>query len=514
MNSTAKTIPATPAARGVVRPRSAAVRGRGRRSPAVVCAFIFLPPSADHWGQSHGSRTGSLEFRYTSGEPAHAGPRTRSSTERAPADQRGKPARFLSRTPLPQVVPPAGQADRLRLQPRLRLLLLPREGAAVPGRAAAHERRDCSSATSGSSSRRTARRRSTIAWQGGEPMLMGLEFFRRAVELGKKHARPGMTVQPHHPDQRHQDQRRLGAVLRGERLPRRPQHRRAARAARRLPARQGRQADVRQGDARPRGAARARRGVERAHHGQRRQRRRTPPRSTASCATTAAASSSSSSPSSSGRPRTACPYGAEVTDRSVTPEGWGQFLIGVFDEWVRRDVGEVFVQLFDVALANWYGEPSGLCVHTASCGTALAMEFNGDVYACDHFVEPEYLRGNIREQHLAELVGSPTSRCASATDKLKSAAALLPSSATCASPATAAAPRTASSRTPDGEPGLNYLCPGYKDVLPPRRRADAAHVRPAAPGARAGRHRRRVPRHGVAAAAGEPGRRQSAIASA
>ena len=95
------------------------------------------------------------------------------------------------------------------------------------------------------------------------------------------------------------------------------------------------------------------------------------------------------------------PYGSEVTERSVSPQGWGDFLIGVFDEWVRRDVGQVFVQLFDVALANWYGEPSGLCVHTAACGTALAMEWNGDVYACDHFVEPEYLRGNIHDEHLA-----------------------------------------------------------------------------------------------------------------
>ena len=100
------------------------------------------------------------------------------------------------------------------------------------------------------------------------------------------------------------------------------------------------------------------------------------------------------------------PQGAEVTDRSVTPQGWGAFLIGVFDEWVRRDVGAVFVQHFDVALANWYGEPSGLCVHTASCGTALAMEFNGDVYACDHFVEPAFLRGNVHDTHLAQLVAT------------------------------------------------------------------------------------------------------------
>ena len=266
-----------------------------------------------------------------------------------------------------------------------------------PDAQGAHERRDARAATSASSSSRTARPRSTIAWQGGEPTLMGLEFFRRAVELGKKYARPGMTVHPHHPDQRHQDQRRLGPVLRRERLPRGPQHRRPARAARRLPARQGGQADVRQGDARPRGAARARRRVERAHHRQRRQRGRTRPRSTASCATSAAASSCSSSPSSSGRARTACRTAPRSPTGRSRPKAGAAFLIGVFEEWVRRDVGAVFVQLFDVALANWYGEPSGLCVHTASCGTALAMEFNGDVYACDHFVEPEYLRGNIHD---------------------------------------------------------------------------------------------------------------------
>ena len=92
--------------------------------------------------------------------------------------------------------------------------------------------------------------------------------------------------------------------------------------------------------------------------------RRTRPRSTASCATSCGASSSSSSPSSSGPCEDGVPYGDAVTDRSVTPDGLGRFLIGVFDEWVRRDVGEVYVQLFDVALANWYGEPAGLCVHS------------------------------------------------------------------------------------------------------------------------------------------------------
>ena len=185
-----------------------------------------------------------------------------------------------------------------------------------------------------------------------------------------------------------------------------------------------------------------------------------------------------------------------MTDRSVTPEGWGRFLIGVFEEWVRRDVGAVFVQHFDVALANWYGEPSGLCVHTASCGAALAMEFNGDVYACDHFVEPAYLRGNIRDTHLAELASTPD-QVRFGNGKQKALPRYcLECDVRFACHGGCIKDRIV--RTPDGEPGLNYLCPGYKDVLPPRRRADAAHVRPAAPGARAGRHRRRVPRARVA----------------
>ena len=132
----------------------------------------------------------------------------------------------------------------------------------------------------------------------------------------------------------------------------------------------------------------------------------------------------------------------------------------MFDEWVRRDVGQVFVQLFDVALANWYGEPSGLCVHTAACGTALAMEFNGDVYACDHFVEPDYLRGNIHDSHLAELIAmSAQARFGAGKQK-----ALPRYCRECdvrfACHGGCIKDRIA--RTPDDEPGLNYLCPGYK----------------------------------------------------
>ncbi len=90
-----------------------------------------------------------------------------------------------------------------------------------------------------------------------------------------------------------------------------------------------------------------------------------------------------------------------LTDLSVKPEQWGRFLCTLFDEWVRTDVGSYFIQLFDATLANWVGEEPGICSMARSCGKALAMEFNGDLYACDHFVFPEYKLGNIRSRSLA-----------------------------------------------------------------------------------------------------------------
>ena len=102
--------------------------------------------------------------------------------------------------------------------------------------------------------------------------------------------------------------------------------------------------------------------------------------------------------------------GDRVTGRSVTAEQYGRFLIDVFEEWVRRDVGEVYVQMFDVALANWVGEPPGLCIHSETCGLALALEHTGDLYSCDHFVEPRFKLGNIRETHMLELVASQQQR--------------------------------------------------------------------------------------------------------
>ena len=152
--------------------------------------------------------------------------------------------------------------------------------------------------------------------------------------------------------------------------------------------------------------------------------------------------------------------GNTVTDRSVEPEQWGNFLIGVFDEWVRRDVGEAYVQLFDVALGNWVGAPPSLCVFSPTCGTALALEHNGDLYSCDHFVEPHYLLGNIEEQAMIELVSSDKQRTFG-RDKLDTLPHYCQECEVCFA-CHGGCPKNRFTETPDGEPGLNYLCAGYK----------------------------------------------------
>ncbi|WP_316859468.1 anaerobic sulfatase maturase [uncultured Cohaesibacter sp.] len=97
---------------------------------------------------------------------------------------------------------------------------------------------------------------------------------------------------------------------------------------------------------------------------------------------------------------------AEVTDWSVSGQAYGEFMIGVFDEWVRRDVGRVFVQMFDNALATWLGERASLCVMQPTCGSALVIEMNGDVYSCDHYVYPEHRLGNIKRDNLASMISN------------------------------------------------------------------------------------------------------------
>jgi uncharacterized protein len=149
-----------------------------------------------------------------------------------------------------------------------------------------------------------------------------------------------------------------------------------------------------------------------------------------------------------------------VTDRSVTAEQYGRFLIDAFEEWVRRDVGAVYVQMFDVALANWVGAPPGLCIHSETCGSALALEHTGDLYSCDHFVEPRFKLGNIREDHMLTLIASPQQRQFGhdKRDTLPGFCRECDVRFACHG----GCPKDRFTSTPDGEPGLNYLCSGYK----------------------------------------------------
>ena len=155
--------------------------------------------------------------------------------------------------------------------------------------------------------------------------------------------------------------------------------------------------------------------------------------------------------------------GGLVTERSVTADAWGRFLTAVFDEWVRRDVGTVFVQMFDAALASWLGLPSSLCIVAETCGTALALEHTGDVYSCDHFVEPRFRLGNLRERHLLDMVASPEQLAfgQAKRDTLPDECLRCPVRFAC----NGECPRNRFISTPDGEPGLNYLCAGYKSFF-------------------------------------------------
>ena len=152
--------------------------------------------------------------------------------------------------------------------------------------------------------------------------------------------------------------------------------------------------------------------------------------------------------------------GSLVTERSVKPEQWGQFLIAVYDEWVQNDVGKVFVQMFDSALGSWYGTGASLCIHRQTCGEALALEHNGDLYSCDHFVEPRYLLGNIKHEHMLTLVSSDQQRTFGQDkwDTLPEYCRECPVRFAC----NGGCPRNRFIKTPDGEDGLNYLCAGYK----------------------------------------------------
>jgi uncharacterized protein len=150
----------------------------------------------------------------------------------------------------------------------------------------------------------------------------------------------------------------------------------------------------------------------------------------------------------------------QVSEWSVEPLQFGRFLQQVFDAWVVQDVGRIFVQIFDVALESWYGMPQSLCVFASECGRALAVEHNGDLYSCDHFVYPENRLGNIMDRHLSTLLELPQQ---ARFGKAKSTS--LPSDCQSCDVRFACngeCPKHRFTTTASGEYGLNYLCAGYK----------------------------------------------------
>ncbi len=149
----------------------------------------------------------------------------------------------------------------------------------------------------------------------------------------------------------------------------------------------------------------------------------------------------------------------ELADFTVSPEQWGNFLCTIFDEWVRADVGQTYIQLFDATLANWMGVEGSLCTMAKTCGHAGVMEYNGDVYSCDHFVFPAYQLGNIHTRTLTEMLNSERqlsfgrNKYDSLPAKCKACRYLFACNGEC--------PKNRFSQTDEGESGLNYLCKGY-----------------------------------------------------
>lgn len=149
----------------------------------------------------------------------------------------------------------------------------------------------------------------------------------------------------------------------------------------------------------------------------------------------------------------------EMAPWNVPADKWGDFLIAIFDEWVKQDVGQVFIQMFDSALANWVGAEPGVCIFAKECGHAGVMEFNGDVYACDHFVFPEYKIGNIYSSSLMEMMYSPKQinfgkdKYEMQPQQCKRCKYQFACRGEC--------PKNRIIETADGEKGLNYLCEGY-----------------------------------------------------
>ena len=148
-----------------------------------------------------------------------------------------------------------------------------------------------------------------------------------------------------------------------------------------------------------------------------------------------------------------------LSEASVAPEQWGYFLCAIFDEWVRKDVGKIFVEIFDCTLANWMGISPGICAYSKECGHAGVMEHNGDVYSCDHFVFPEYKLGNIRDHSLIDMLYGEQQQEFS---RLKhSSLPRLCKECDMEFACHGECPKNRFMKDKYGDSGLNYLCPGY-----------------------------------------------------
>lgn len=299
----------------------------------------------------------------------------------------------------------------------------------------------------------------TFAWQGGEPTLMGLDFYRKAVELQARHARPGQRIQNSFQTNGtllneawceffHQNNFLIGLSIDGpahlhdiyrQDKGGHPTFEHVLRAANLLKKHQ-----VEFNTLTCVNAANAQHGLEvyrflRDEIGSR---------------------FMQFIPIVERDNETGYQAGTRITDRSVDGPQYGSFLIDIFDEWVRHDIAQVYVQLFDVSLAAWVGQRPGLCIFEETCGLGLAMEFNGDVYSCDHFVEPNFYLGNMASQPLEKLVMAPQQF--QFGQHKKSGLPAYCRGCEVRFICNGGCPKDRLLKTPDQEPGLNYLCAGYR----------------------------------------------------
>ena len=294
----------------------------------------------------------------------------------------------------------------------------------------------------------------TIAWQGGEPTLMGLDFFRRAVALEKKYARPGMQIENTLQTNGvlldakwcrflRENKFLVGLSLDGpRRLHDAYRHDKAGNSVFDLVVRAAKLMQKQRVDF------------------------------NILCTVNAVNSRQPLEVYRFFRDELKTPFlqfipivevdpvTGLVTDRSVRPEQYGRFLIEIFNEWVGHDVGKMFVLFFDGVLASYVRGHSTLCILRPTCGDGVALEHNGDVYSCDHFVEPEHLRGNIMQTPIGDLVRSEQQLRFGRVkqDTLPRYCRECRYLFTCYGEC----PKNRVASTPDGAPGLNWLCPGLK----------------------------------------------------